>query len=326
VSLLTLLYGATGVRYAVVAAWPPSPHTPVWLLAALAAVGLTGGACVWLLNTRMGPATRHLAVAVIGVLAGVLAWRLHTAAGIVSLGPAMLAIGMYAAFFLPPRSARIQVALQLAAVSAGAWTAVPSGFPRPWVNLCVSVVVVSEVVIRLASGLRRQATTDPLTGVVNRRAWEDTAAQHLARAGRTGESVTIALLDLDKFKGVNDRHGHGAGDALLRDLTAGWRSRLRGGDLLGRYGGDEFALCLPATDDAGAADLLEQLSAAHPFAWSTGVATGRPGESLTDVMARADADLYAAKRSRQAAGLRPLPRSALLTPVPSSAPSIARPS
>ena len=96
---------------------------------------------------------------------------------------------------------------------------------------------------------------------------------------------------------VNDRQGHGAGDALLRDLTAGWAGRLRRADLLGRYGGDEFVLCLPATDEQGAWGMLEQLASTHHFAWSAGVAAARPGDTLTGVLARADADLYQKKRS-----------------------------
>jgi diguanylate cyclase (GGDEF)-like protein len=150
---------------------------------------------------------------------------------------------------------------------------------------------------RLARTLRTAATTDPLTGVANRRAWEEEAARHLSLAARTGEPLSFALLDLDDFKEVNDREGHGAGDTLLRDLAAAWTARLRQADLLGRYGGDEFVLCLPATDESGARMILQQLDTTHDFAWSVGVATVRPGDSLASVLARADTDLYLQKRS-----------------------------
>jgi diguanylate cyclase (GGDEF)-like protein len=161
--------------------------------------------------------------------------------------------------------------------------------------------LLAEIQARLVEQLRRAAATDPLTGVANRRAWEDVAERHLARASRTGEPVTVALLDLDDFKLVNDSQGHSAGDVLLRELTAGWRTRLRRADALGRYGGDEFVLCLPTTDEAGAADLLEQLASTHNSSWSTGTATARRGDTLTTVLARADAALYANKRARRAA-------------------------
>jgi diguanylate cyclase (GGDEF)-like protein len=158
--------------------------------------------------------------------------------------------------------------------------------------------VISEVQGRLSSRLQQEARTDPLTGAANRRAWEAVAERELARAARSGEPVTIALLDLDHFKEVNDRRGHGAGDALLCELVTGWRGRLRSGDVLGRIGGDEFALCLPGTDAAGAGTLFERLTDAHPFTWSTGAATGSGTDTLQELLARADAELYAAKRTR----------------------------
>ena len=114
------------------------------------------------------------------------------------------------------------------------------------------------------------ADTDPLTGVANRRAWEAEAARNLARTRRTGEPLCFAIIDLDGFREVNDRDGHSAGDALLRDLTVGWTGRLREADLLGRYGGDEFVLCLPATEEDGAWELIGQLNGTHEFPWSAG--------------------------------------------------------
>ena len=100
---------------------------------------------------------------------------------------------------------------------------------------------------------------------------------------------------------VNDREGHGAGDALLCELTAGWSRRLRRADLLGRYGGDEFVLCLPGTEEAGAWQILRQLDETHAFAWSVGVATAREDDTLGTVLARADAHLYRQKRTGRTA-------------------------
>jgi diguanylate cyclase (GGDEF)-like protein len=211
----------------------------------------------------------------------------------------MLAVALYTGYFLSPRAVRLHTLAMLVAASAGAWAAAPSGFANAWINLVAGIALVAEVQARLARRLRIAASTDPLTGVANRRAWEADAERHLARAGRTGEPVTVVILDLDGFKEVNDRQGHGAGDALLQELTAGWRGRLRRGDALGRYGGDEFLLCLPATDRAGARDLLEQLASTHGFSWSTGTATTRDGDTLVTLLARADADLYADKQRRR---------------------------
>ncbi|TFV44608.1 GGDEF domain-containing protein [Blastococcus sp. TF02A_35] len=296
-----MLYAVSGALCCVGAALPMDRDTPVALLWLLGALGLGVGAGLWWPARDARTWELHAAVALASVLVGVLAWRSATAVGIVGLGPALIAVGLYAAHFLPPPAARAHAGLALLSGSAGAWAAEPSGFLTPWVVLVAATVVLVEVQVRLAGQLRTAAGTDPLTGVANRRAWEEQASRHLARAVRSGEPLSFALLDLDDFKEVNDREGHSAGDDLLRALTAGWSRRLRHADLLGRYGGDEFVLCLPATDEAAATELLAQLAATHPFTWTCGVATARPGDSLPEVLARADEQLYRRKRSGRTA-------------------------
>jgi diguanylate cyclase (GGDEF)-like protein len=302
VALLAMLYVVSGGSSLIGAVWPMNPHTPVGLLLIVGVVGLAGGGVFWALGVRVRWWAVHAAVALASVLVGLLAWRSATAVGIIGLGPAMIGIGLYTAHFFSLRAARLHVALLLALATAGAVAAEPGGFVVPWLVMTMATAALTEAQGRLARNLRTAATTDPLTGVANRRAWEAEAARNLARADRTGEPLSFAILDLDDFKEVNDRDGHGAGDALLRDLTSGWSGRLRRADLLGRYGGDEFVLCLPATDERGAWQILEQLDATHAFAWSVGVATARPGDTLDSVLARADADLYLQKRG----GRRPV--------------------
>ena len=295
--LLAVLYAVCGILCLAAALWPVDPDTPVALWGALAAAGIGGGITIWTARARFSGWAMHAAVAMAGVLIAVFAWRSATAVGIVGLGPALIAIGLYAAHFLDLTAARVHAAFLVVLTTAGAAAAEPGGFAVPWAAIGVSVVAFTEAQGRLARNLRTAATTDPLTGLANRRAWEEEAARHLALAARTGEPLTFALLDLDDFKEVNDREGHGAGDTLLRDLAAAWTARLRQADLLGRYGGDEFVLCLPATDESGARMILQQLDTTHDFAWSVGVATVRPGDSLASVLARADTDLYLQKRS-----------------------------
>jgi diguanylate cyclase (GGDEF)-like protein len=298
-TLLAALYLVSGALCFVGAAWPMTPTTPVDLLWGLGVVGIFSGGAIAAYGRPLEPALVHTGVAVLSVLLAVLAWQSVTPVGIVGLGPALIAVALYAAHVLPLPAARAHAAFLVAATSAGAAAAVPSGFAQAWLAMAVTVLALAEAQGRLARRLRAAADTDPLTGVANRRAWEAEASRHLARALRTGEPLSIAILDLDDFKAVNDREGHGAGDALLRDLAAGWTTRLRHADLLGRYGGDEFVLCLPATDADGAVELLARLEETHRFHWTVGLATVQPGDTLAGVLSRADEYLYLRKRANR---------------------------
>jgi diguanylate cyclase (GGDEF)-like protein len=293
--LLGVLYLVSGVLAGMTGTWPMHPRTPVGLLLTVGAVGVLGGIVLWILAERARWWVLHAGVALASVLVALIASASATAVGIVGLGPALIALGLYAAHFFSLRAARLHLGLLVVLASVGALVAEPSGFLIPWVSLIIATVALTEVQGRLASGLRTAATTDPLTGVANRRAWETEAGRHLARAARTGEALSFAIIDLDDFKVVNDREGHSAGDALLRELATRWSARLRQADLLGRYGGDEFVLCLPATDEEGAWEVLAQLVATHEFAWTVGVATAQPGDTLSTVLARADGHLYQRK-------------------------------
>lgn len=143
------------------------------------------------------------------------------------------------------------------------------------------------------------ARTDALTGLPNRRAWDEHVEAELERARRHGDPLTLAMVDLDHFKRFNDAHGHVAGDELLAEVADVWRGALRAGDVLARYGGEEFAVLLPGCTTDEAVVLLERLRAATPRGetCSVGMATCEPGDSAATLGARADAALYEAKRA-----------------------------
>jgi diguanylate cyclase (GGDEF)-like protein len=296
-ALLSLVYAVGGCFSLLTAAWPLHPDAPVTLGWVTGAVAVAAGAAVWWRGARLTDREVHAALLLAAALLATLAAQFMTAVGIVALGPVVITLCLYSGWFLSLPAARVHAALTLLLVTGGALLAAPSGFTVPWLVLVVTAGALTELQGRLADQLRRAATTDPLTGLANRRAWESEAGRVLAHAGRTGEPMTIAVLDLDHFKDVNDRAGHDAGDALLRELTARWSAELRESDLLGRYGGDEFVLCLPGTDAAGAGEILGRLAACHAFRWSAGTASARRGDTLGALLSRADVDLYAHKRS-----------------------------
>jgi diguanylate cyclase (GGDEF)-like protein len=151
---------------------------------------------------------------------------------------------------------------------------------------------------QLLAQLADLAHTDTLTGLPNRRAWENELERALARARRTGEDVSVALVDLDSFKAVNDAHGHPGGDRLLVGVARSWSVALRPEDVLARIGGDEFAVLLPACAEADADDLLKRLRAGTPtpYSCSIGMAMSDHRESADELMRRADDALYDAKR------------------------------
>ncbi len=153
---------------------------------------------------------------------------------------------------------------------------------------------------RLLEQLGELARTDPLTGLANRRLWDERIAVELARAQRYERPLCVAAIDLDRFKPYNDAHGHQAGDVLLREASAAWQGALRGADLLSRWGGDEFALLLPDCDLECAEGIVSRLQEVTPdgdegVGCSAGLVRWQVGESAEQVVARADAALYAAK-------------------------------
>jgi diguanylate cyclase (GGDEF)-like protein len=157
----------------------------------------------------------------------------------------------------------------------------------------------SQMTNRAVMGaLDKMAHEDGLTGITNRRGLDDGLAIELARARRSGETLTAVMLDLDHFKRYNDRRGHGAGDRLLRGAAQAWRRQLRPTDLLARYGGEEFTLVLPSCDAEAACQLVERLRPLVPErqTFSAGVATWDEHESPEQLVGRADHALLVAKK------------------------------
>ena len=164
---------------------------------------------------------------------------------------------------------------------------------------------------RDAADLRRMLTRDHLTGASNRAHLFETAERHLLRALRSGEPLSLTLLDVDHFKRVNDEHGHAAGDVVLREVSRRCEGQLRPEDLFARLGGEEFVVLMPDTSLAAACATAERLRASLAseafdvegvplrVTASFGCSTVDPGaaSSLAGLLAAADGALYRAKRA-----------------------------
>jgi diguanylate cyclase (GGDEF)-like protein len=147
--------------------------------------------------------------------------------------------------------------------------------------------------------VRQLSHTDDLTGLANRRAWSVELPRAIEHARRQGVPLSVAMLDLDRFKLFNDTYGHPAGDRLLKSAAAAWQERLRAVDYLARYGGEEFIVLLPSADGAQASAVIDRLREGTPLGqtFSAGVATWDGTETSDELVARADTGLYAAKEN-----------------------------
>ena len=177
------------------------------------------------------------------------------------------------------------------------------------VALMLTIVIINvilNVIVKLQNKLLDQSIRDPLTGTFNRRHMVTSLTQAVERAGRTGAPATLLLFDIDRFKDINDRFGHAAGDQVLTGIVALIEGRLRKLDSLFRIGGEEFILLLTETQEVDAMAVAEEvrtrvvdarLCGEHPTTVSIGVSGLRPGDSVDTWIRRADDALYRAKAS-----------------------------
>ncbi len=166
-----------------------------------------------------------------------------------------------------------------------------------------------EELLSAVDTIRTLATMDELTSLANRRHMNEVLGAEERRKGMPNKRVCIALLDIDFFKAINDRYGHAGGDAVLRSFAAAARSELRMGDVLARWGGEEFLLMLPDTDLAAAAAIVQrmadqvgatsinELDRALTITFSAGVVERCGEEPFADTISRADRAMYIAKSS-----------------------------
>ncbi len=221
---------------------------------------------------------------------------------------AIISAGTVSAFFVA----------RVATIAAGIGGSSHFADPTAW-NLAISsirilvfpVTYLSAILLVQASTvarLERALAYDDLTGALSRRAFLDACSRHFG-PGSSGNSATLLYLDLDHFKQLNDRHGHDIGDKALRHFVEVAAGNLPPQACMGRLGGEEFAILLPASSRTAAAEIAQSIilavantplqtgQAAVPMTVSIGIATAQPGVSLDGILKRADGALYRAKLS-----------------------------
>jgi diguanylate cyclase (GGDEF)-like protein len=268
-----------------------------------------------LLEAVGGIRNRTVVLAALGLLA------------LVGIGDAITGADInFAAFYLLPvvlaaSSGGKRLGLVLAMVTGLVWfTADFVGRRAPYETILVPIwnagvrflvfVLVVALIDALGASIRHErqlSREDSLSGLANSRAFYERAEQERRRLSRSSEPLTLAYLDIDDFKTVNDTLGHAAGDEVLRTTAHTLRATIREVDLAGRLGGDEFALLLPATDEAGATTLLQRVherlsteasARGWPIGFSIGSVTFLAAPSSVDEMVqRTDTLMYEVKRA-----------------------------
>ena len=214
--------------------------------------------------------------------------------------------------FVRPRLALLSVAIMLAPI-VSFYQGITGRIGGDWLPTVLgSVVLFALVTIRMAGLVARVenqahrltviAHQDPLTGLANRRRLDERMSDAMGHSLINGESLFVALLDLDHFKRYNDTFGHQAGDELLAEAATVWRANLRSEDLLARYGGEEFCLLLTGHTTDTAIRVVQRLLAVTPFAqtFSAGLAQWDGTQTAQQLLARADHLLYASKNAGRA--------------------------
>jgi diguanylate cyclase (GGDEF)-like protein len=263
----------------------------------------------------VGPRLPRWALAPLGPIgAVVIAYALATSPGAGDGAVLYMWPVLWTAFFFGLRGA-IAIVLCIGIAHGVALISLPadSGFFDRWVDVMVSVVVVTAVVHVLASRndelvarLAGEARVDKLTGLLNRRGFEERASIELAHARRDDLSIAVAAFDIDYFKRINDEWGHETGDRVLAHLGAVLAGHSREVDVVARIGGEEFVVLLPGSDSSDADGYTQRVRRALAVGdasqlpvirVSAGIAAAHAPANVEALLLRADSALYAAKRS-----------------------------
>jgi diguanylate cyclase (GGDEF)-like protein len=251
---------------------------------------------LWRARGRFPLWALHAVMAAGTVLIGVGVFLAGAGVGSATVAFDYVWVALYTAHFFPARTAAAHVGFAIASYAVILGLIHEQSAVSEWLFVASIVVGTGVIVGRLSAQVRALALRDSLTGLGNRRAWEEALPRQLAQAARSRKPLCVAILDVDGFKGLNDRDGHQAGDRVLSEAARAWATEVRATDLLARYGGDEFALLLPDCTIDRAMEIVGRLEfVCGDVTFSTGLGRWDGVEDAESLLRRADEALYLAK-------------------------------
>ncbi|WP_332838907.1 putative bifunctional diguanylate cyclase/phosphodiesterase [Nocardia bovistercoris] len=287
-------YVMGGVLGLVITAIAPGDEGNRPLVGTAAAIALVLGLTLLIWGPRMPHGIHHAYVAIATVLVTVAIHSFPNTVGAISLAAFYVFVACDAALFFRWSQASAHLAFAMVLCLC----VLPTRGLEWWSGLIPAGVTFGVgVVVGILTRMASEADIDVLTGLLNRRGFDRALNSAIEAATRSGQGLSLVLVDLDRFQKINDHLGHRAGDAVLQRVADTWADLIAPDQRLARYGGDAFALLLPNTTEQAAILLTEKLRAAVTTGCSAGVTSWQPGESGSLLVSRADVGLYRAKQA-----------------------------
>jgi diguanylate cyclase (GGDEF)-like protein len=285
--------GSLGVLVATQMPEGPPGNVHVVLGVAAAAVAIGIGLGMW--GHLLRPQHYHLLVAGGTIMLTIAIYESTSSIVSVALAGLYVSVAIDVCVFF--RWAFAAAHMVLAVVCCMSVLALLPGTPW-WAGVVASGSTIGVgIVVGLLSRIASDANVDALTGLLNRRGFDRALALHVAAAERIGSRPALVVLNLDRFHAINDQYGHRSGDEVLQQIVKAWLPLLEPGHVLGRPGGDRFAVLLPDATEHAALALTERLRSGISLGCSAGVTSWQPGDSASFMVSRADVALYRAKLS-----------------------------
>lgn len=265
-------------------------------IAVAACAAYPAAGLLWFSGGRLPNWAMHVVIVAGTTLVGVGVLMAGAGVGSATVAFLYVFVALYTAHFFRPTVAAAHIGYAIVSYGVFLGLVHERTAESEWLFVASIVVATGIAVGCLSAEIRALALRDSLTGLGNRRAWEEALPRQVALASRSQKPLCVALIDVDGFKGLNDRDGHLAGDRVLSETATAWAAEVRASDLLARYGGDEFALLLPDCTIDRAMEIVSRLElACDGVSFSTGVARWDGMEDVDALVHRADAALYLAK-------------------------------